>query len=915
MIVRELLARFGFQVDTAAIDRWNRAAEHGKAMAGQMTAAATPAAAALAETGAAAMTAASGVAHVATEMARVVPAAQAAAAAAGELSLAEGQAGRHGASQQDRFAAAVSRSRQAMLAASATAAASAATLANVFAVVPEELRAIDVRSQALGRDFDALKAKAEALGRAIHAATAAGATMADPRLAGLAAAYADVSREIDEANRRARRARMGAMDANSVYSVLKQTLVGVAASAVAMFGALAVGNAVRDYADWEGSLNSLRAVSGAAGKEFEAMREKALKLGVDTVFSTKEATDGMVELARAGMDTKEVMASIDGTLNLAAAGQISVARAAEVTSDTLNMFALKAGESGRIADIMAVAANASSISVNQLAESMSYAGAVGHGYGQTVEDVAAAIAILGNAGIKGSSAGTGLAAMMNRLAAPSSKDAVKYIAQLGLNVKDAHGNMKPLPDLLAQLQKGLKGMGNVQRGMIIKEIFGEEAMKDITSFLGMAPSKIKATTDAIYKNHGEAARLSKILNQGLGKAWAELLSTLDAFSKRVLLSVSPGLEDMIRGFTASVQQIGEWVDAAAKAARAGSGLADSLRWVKLAFVLLAPGLLIAALRTLGPVIYANLVVPVLAAARAGLAWTAANAGLILLTAGVVLLGLVVQDLYTWLNGGDAALGNVFQESYDRGAAFSQLLMDMGGSWESMYGIAAGGFEVVRAIFPQWADAYYTIGYSMVEAFEQGTAALSALFAERTAEYYGQWYDFGGRVMAWMMATWESAGTAVANFVTRSDAYVQSLVAQAQAALAEIPLVADAAFSGLYNAVVTWIDLAKGKVAELASSLADATSSIPGLGQLTASVAQAVQVSAAPGPTPAGTAAARAGTTVHAPSSQSVTNNVTVNPPPGATHPAAYGTAAGSASGDATRKALARGARSVPRIVR
>ena len=149
----------------------------------------------------------------------------------------------------------------------------------------------------------------------------------------------------------------------------------------------------------------------------------------------------------------------------------------------------------------------------------------------------------------------------------------------------------------------------------------------------------------------------------------------------------------------------------------------------------------------------------------------------------------------------------------------------------------------------------------------------------------------------------------------SDAYVQSLVAQAQAALAEIPLVADAAFSGLYNAVVTWIDLAKGKVAELASSLADATSSIPGLGQLTASVAQAVQVSAAPGPTPAGTAAARAGTTVHAPSSQSVTNNVTVNPPPGATHPAAYGTAAGSASGDATRKALARGARSVPRIVR
>ena len=85
------------------------------------------------------------------------------------------------------------------------------------------------------------------------------------------------------------------------------------------------------------------------------------------------------------------------------------------------------------------------------AESMTYAGSVAKSYGQNIEDTATAIAVLGNAGIKGSVAGTSLAAFMNRLAAPEGKKAPALIKQLGIQVKDAHGAMRPLPDLINQV--------------------------------------------------------------------------------------------------------------------------------------------------------------------------------------------------------------------------------------------------------------------------------------------------------------------------------------------------------------------------------------------------------------------------------------------------------------------------------
>jgi len=221
-------------------------------------------------------------------------------------------------------------------------------------------------------------------------------------------------------------------------------LLGVAATALKSAG------------DFEQAMNQMQVISGSTGDQMKEMQALALKLGADTSFSAGEAAQGLLELSKAGLSAEQAMKAIPGVMDLAAAGDLSVAQAAEIASNALNSFHLPADKAKDVANLFAAAANASSIEVTDMAQSMAQAGAVAASYGQSIETAATAVAILGNNGIKGSDAGTSLKTMLSRLAAPTG-DAATLMKQLGINVYDASGKMRPLPAILADMQKGLHG--------------------------------------------------------------------------------------------------------------------------------------------------------------------------------------------------------------------------------------------------------------------------------------------------------------------------------------------------------------------------------------------------------------------------------------------------------------------------
>ena len=254
------------------------------------------------------------------------------------------------------------------------------------------------------------------------------------------------------------------------------------ASAIGLAGAFAL--AVSSAASFESKISAIGAVTGASAEDLENVRRKSLQLGKDTKFSAGEAADAISELAKAGISLPDILnGAADATVALAAAGEVALPEAAALASNAMNQFSLKAKDLPGIADLIAGAANASAIDVHDFGESLKQVGAVANLAGLSFKDTAIAIAEMGNAGIKGSDAGTSLKTFLSNLI-PTTKTQIDLFKKLGLVTKDgsnqffdAAGNVKNLAGLQGTLQKALKGQTKEQKLANLQTLFGTDAIR------------------------------------------------------------------------------------------------------------------------------------------------------------------------------------------------------------------------------------------------------------------------------------------------------------------------------------------------------------------------------------------------------------------------------------------------------
>jgi TP901 family phage tail tape measure protein len=256
-------------------------------------------------------------------------------------------------------------------------------------------------------------------------------------------------------------------------------LLGFGAAGVAGFGV-----AAKTAIDFQQSMAEVGAVSGATAEQMTQLTDKARLIGKETSFSASEASLAMQELVKAGVSIPDVMnGAADATVALAAASGTDLATSAEIAANSLNVFNLKGEDMGHVADVIAGAANASSISVEDFGMSLSQSGVIAAQAGLSLDDTATAIVALGNAGIKGSDAGTGLKTMLMNLQ-PTTKEQAKLFDHLGITTNgaanqfyDANGKMKDLASISGTLSTALQGMGDDQKAAALKTMFGADAIR------------------------------------------------------------------------------------------------------------------------------------------------------------------------------------------------------------------------------------------------------------------------------------------------------------------------------------------------------------------------------------------------------------------------------------------------------
>jgi TP901 family phage tail tape measure protein len=269
------------------------------------------------------------------------------------------------------------------------------------------------------------------------------------------------------------------------------SMAATAAKAALAVGALAatgvagmMASSISVAQSFEKQISSVGAVSGATAEQLKELSNLALQLGKDTSFSATEAAQGLEELVKAGVSMADIMGgAAAASLNLAAAGAISVKDAAEIAATAMNTFGKSGADMAGIADTIAGAANASAIDVNDFKFSLASVGAVAATIGVSFEDTAVAIAALGQAGIKGSDAGTSLKTMLLNLS-PSTKAATKEMQALGIITADgankffdAQGKVKPMAQVFGVLADATKNLTQEQKINALQTIFGTDAIR------------------------------------------------------------------------------------------------------------------------------------------------------------------------------------------------------------------------------------------------------------------------------------------------------------------------------------------------------------------------------------------------------------------------------------------------------
>ncbi|WP_445449955.1 phage tail tape measure protein, partial [Enterococcus faecalis] len=253
--------------------------------------------------------------------------------------------------------------------------------------------------------------------------------------------------------------------------------------------------------DFEEQMSRVKAISGATGSSFDQLKQQAIDLGAKTAFSAKESAAGMENLASAGFDANEIMSAMPGLLDLAAVSGGDVALASENAATALRGFGLDASQAGHVADVFARAAADTNAEVADMGEAMKYIAPVANAMGISLEESAAAIGIMSDAGIKGSQAGTSLRGALSRLAKPTDPMIAK-MEELGLSFYDAEGNMKSLKDQIGMLQHAFKGLTPEQQQNALVTLYGQESLSGMMALIDKGPDSLGKLTNSLKDSNG-----------------------------------------------------------------------------------------------------------------------------------------------------------------------------------------------------------------------------------------------------------------------------------------------------------------------------------------------------------------------------------------------------------------------------
>lgn len=541
-------------------------------------------------------------------------------------------------------------------------------------------------------------------------------------------------------------------------------------------------------------------------EEYKALREQARQLGATTAFTANEVAQGQSFYAMAGFKPEQIQNAMKGTLSMSLAGDIDLATTADIGSNILTGFKLNSDEMNRVSDTLVATFTRSNTNLNMLGDTMKYVAPVASGLGVDLETAAVAAGKLGDAGIQGSMAGTSLRSILGRLAEPP-KQAADALEELNIKTRDAKGNLRGLPEILADLDKKTKKMGTAQRAGYFKHIAGEEAFSALSVLTDQAGSgELQKMIAEVKAAKGEAQKVADTMTDNLDGDLKNLTSAWEDVGIQIFGGVDSPLRDIAKSITEIISKVGDW-------AKRNPELANTLTKIALALgVILAVGgaivLMLAAM--LGPIAMLKLSMSVLGIKGAGAFGLLAKG---LKAVGMALFGvgkaLLTNPLFL-AAAVIAGLAYVIYKNWDTVAAFVKNM------WAGTVRIFSSACDSISAYF---SDMWTSINNACSDAWKWISNIISRAW-EGIKNYFlnytlvGLIYKNWDGIKKYMSDLWETVKTTIKTKWDQIITDIQNLPATMKQAASDM---IDSVINGINE---KWTEL-KNKFGELKQMAKDA----------------------------------------------------------------------------------------------
>ena len=362
---------------------------------------------------------------------------------------------------------------------------------------------------------------------------------------------------------------------------------------------LAVGTAtVKAASSFEAAMSQVKAISGATGEEFEALVEKARYMGETTKYSATQSAEALKYMAMAGWRTQQMLDGLEGIMYLAASSGEELGMVSDIVTDSMTAFGMSAEEAAHFADVLAAASAASNSSVATMGESFTYAAPLAGTFGYSIEDVALALGLMANNGIKASQGGTALRKIFAQMSddievlqangekltvrttnadgtmrsldsvlrdlraafngmSDASKNAinddlVQSAKDLGVELTDEKGVLKDTATLYSEVQEAVEaltkstdGLTDAQKVQEAEAIGGKTAMAGLLTLINSSEEDYNKLSEAIYNCEGAAEEMADIMNDNLQGQFVLLKSQLEGVAIQLGESFIPMFRDAL----------------------------------------------------------------------------------------------------------------------------------------------------------------------------------------------------------------------------------------------------------------------------------------------------------------------------------------------------------------------------------